>query len=260
LVDLHCHILPGLDDGAADWDESLAMARMAAADGMATIIATAHQLGGNAKVSAEAIRSAAVRMQLLLDERAVPLRVLPGADVRIEPDMVAKVLSGEVLTLADRRRHVLLELPHEVYFPLDRLLDDLRAAGMVGILSHPERNRGILGRPDTAHDLVNQGMLLQITSGSLWGMFGPRVQALAEWLVKQGLVHFIASDAHATKSRCPVLSAGWEIIAELAGTDAADALCRVNPGRVANGEMVSGGCRSPKNHLVKPWFRRKWII
>ena len=137
FTDIHCHILPGLDDGASSWEESLAMAEMAVADGIATIIATPHQLGNNAKNSGKTIRATSGEFQRLLEQRRVPLQVLPGADVRIEPDLLRKIRTGEVLTLADRRRHVLLELPHEIYVPLDRLLDELKAAGVVGILSIP---------------------------------------------------------------------------------------------------------------------------
>ncbi len=82
--------------------------------------------------------------------------MLPGADVRIEPDLVRKIRSGEVLTLGDRRRHVLLELPHDVYLPLDRVLGELKAAGLIGVLSHPERNRGILNQPGVLRPLVEQ--------------------------------------------------------------------------------------------------------
>jgi len=246
LVDIHCHLLPELDDGPASWSEALAMAELAAADGITTIIATPHQLGTYGRNSASAIRAAAARMQQLLDERGIALRVLPGADVRIEPDLIAKVHAGEVLTLADRRRHVLLELPHEVYLPLDGLLADLQAAGLVGILSHPERNRGILGRPEVLRPLVERGLLLQVTAESLCGMFGPKVQALAERLVKQGKVHFIASDAHGCNVRTPALRPAFECVAQLAGRETAVELCCRNPARVAAGEDVASGCRTHK--------------
>ena len=94
------------------------MAEMAVADGIATIIATPHQLGNHAKNSGETIRAATAEFQRFLEQRHVPLQVLPGGDVRIEPDLLQKIRSGEVLTLGDRRRHVLLELPHDVYVPL----------------------------------------------------------------------------------------------------------------------------------------------
>ena len=156
FVDIHCHLLPELDDGAGDWDESLAMARLAVSEGIRTVIATPHQLGSYGRNRGDAIRAQVARLRQLLDDHGVPLEVLPGADVRIEPDLVGKIRSGDVVTLADHRRYVLLELPHEVYLPLDRLLGELKVAGLVGILSHPERNQGILGQPRVLEGLLDR--------------------------------------------------------------------------------------------------------
>ncbi len=171
FVDIHCHLLPAIDDGAASWDESLAMARMAVADGTGIIVATPHQLGAFSHNSAAAIRLAVEQLQSRLDAEQIPLRVLPGADVRIEADLVARLARDEVLSLGDNGHYVLLELPHEMYFPLDRLLAELSAAGYRGILSHPERNEGILADPEVLGPLVAQGCLLQITADSLQGVF-----------------------------------------------------------------------------------------
>ncbi len=118
------------------------MARLAVAEGIGTVIVTPHQLGNYSRNRGEMIRAQAAAFRELLDEHGLPLHVLPGADVRVEPDLVSKIRSGEVVTLADQRRYVLLELPHEVYLPLDRLLGELEAAGMVGVLSIPSETRG----------------------------------------------------------------------------------------------------------------------
>ena len=247
FADIHCHLLPGLDDGASGWEDSLRMAEMAVADGIATIVATPHQLGNFSKNSGAAIRAQTTRLQEALDKRELPLRVLPGADVRIEPELVGKLRAGEVLSLADRRRHVLLELPHDVFAPLDRLLDELRAIGMVGILSHPERNQGILNRPEVLPRLVERGCLLQVTAASLMGLFGSRIRRFAESILQQGMVHFVATDAHGVTSRPPLLQEAFQRVVELAGADAAAALCCHNPASVANGEAVKPGvCRSTR--------------
>src|SRR4051812_40707285 len=131
LVDIHCHLLPEIDDGAKSCEESLAMARMAARDGIGTIVVTPHQLGNYRHNRGEAIREQTAQLQELLSANQIPLRVLPGADVRIEADMLSLLRSGEVLTLADRGRHVLLELPHELYMPLEPVLAELHGARMV---------------------------------------------------------------------------------------------------------------------------------
>jgi protein-tyrosine phosphatase len=255
FADIHCHVLPGLDDGAQSWEQSLEMARLAAADGITTVVATPHQLGGHAGNHGDRIRERTAQLQKLLDEHGCRLRVLPGADVRIEPDLVRKIQSGEVLTLADRGRYVLLELPHEVYLPLDRLLDELASAGLVGILSHPERNLGILAKPEVAAHLVDAGCLMQVTAGSLMGTFGPRSKAMAESLVTAGLVHFLATDAHGHRVRRPLLRRAYERVAELAGPEAAMTLCSLNPASVVADRKVLPGRRKPQGRGWPGWFR-----
>jgi len=143
------------------------------------------------------------------------------------------------LTLADRFKHVLLELPHELYFPLDAALEQLGKIGMVGILSHPERNHGILANPGVLGKLVKQGCLLQVTAGSLTGTFGTSSQALAERLVGDRLVHFMATDAHGTRSRRPSMSGAFERVKRLTDEQFARQICCENPQRVAEGKDVA---------------------
>jgi len=243
FVDIHCHLLPELDDGAGCWDDALSMAEIAVADGIATIVATPHQLGNFAANRGDVIRAQAERLQAKLRKSNVSLRVLPGADVRIEPGMIAKIRAGEVLTLADRGRHVLLELPHELYLPLDRLLADFKGARLTGILSHPERNQGIMAQPGVVRSLVSAGCLIQVTAGSLVGAFGSRVRDLAERLVAQGLVHFVSTDAHSPRSRPPLLAGAFDRVVELAGGSLAEELFCRNPAAVAAGRAVTPGPR-----------------
>lgn len=258
LVDIHCHLLPEIDDGADSWDTSLAMARLAVADGLSTIIVTPHQLGNYRGNHGEAIRQRTAQLQDVLHQNQVPLTILPGADVRIEPEMVRLILRGEVLSLADLRRHVLLELPHELYMPLEPVLAELHSARMVGILSHPERNQGLLANPSPIARLVDAGCLMQITAGSLCGAFGPASQRFSQSLLEQGLVHFVSTDAHGLKSRRPLLSAAWRRVAELVDESTANDLCCHFPALVAAGKPVPLGRRGLRrrrwNSLV-PWRR-----
>ncbi len=241
FVDIHCHLLPGIDDGARDLQESLAMARMAVAEGTRGIVVTPHQLGSYAHNSGDDIRRRTAELQAELDREHIPLRIAAGADVRIEEGMVEKLLSGEVLTLGDLGRHVLLELPHELYFPLEPLLDELTARGITGILSHPERNHGILRRPDLLPSLVDYGCLMQVTAGSLMGTFGPHSQQLAEGMLAQGFVHFISTDAHGIVKRRPLMRRAYERARELAPEPTCQAMFCENPLRVARGEGVADG-------------------
>jgi len=180
--------------------------------------------------------------------------VLPGADVRVEPDMIRLAQNGEVVTLADRGRHVLLELPHELYLPLDRLLPQLERAGLVGILSHPERNEGIRAKPGVLEPLVDAGCLLQLTAGSLTGTFGRQVQHFSEALIERGLVHFVATDAHGATARRPLMRRAFERVAELAGVEAACEVCCRNPACVAEGRDVAPGRRRRRSWSLSRLF------
>ena len=246
FVDIHCHMLPGIDDGAGDWHESLEMARMAVADGTRTVIVTPHQLGNFANNRGDEIRQLTQQLQEVLREYDVPLEVLPGADVRIEDGMLQKLASGEVLSLGDLGGHVLLELPHELYFPLEGILDALSRQGLIGVLSHPERNRGILRDCEILGPLVDAGCLMQVTAGSLMGTFGPASQRLSEWMLAEGLVHFVATDAHGVRSRRPLMRRAFDRVAELTDEQAAVDLCSKHPGLVATNQRVPSGRRTAK--------------
>lgn len=252
LVDIHCHLLPDIDDGAPDLEASLAMARMSIEQGVETIVLTPHQLGAFAHNRGDEIRQRTVELQAEITRNEIPLSILPGADVRIEDSMIAGLLSGEVLSLGDHRKHVLLELPHELYFPLEPILDDLQRHEMVGILSHPERNSGLLARQDLIERLVDHGCLMQITSGSLVGGFGPDSQAMAQRMVRRGLVHFISTDGHSPKRRRPRLQEGLTAAIELVGEETAMKWCSTNPRAVARGHDVVAG----RTDVTAP--RRSW--
>ncbi|HVW01954.1 MAG TPA: CpsB/CapC family capsule biosynthesis tyrosine phosphatase [Planctomycetaceae bacterium] len=244
FVDIHCHLVPGIDDGSQNWEDTRAMAEMAARDGIRTIVVTPHQLGNFGCNTGDIIRARTAELQEFLKAQKIPLRVLPGGDVRIEPGMVRKIQEGSVMSLGDHRKHVLLELPHEMYVPLDKLLQELAAARMVGILSHPERNEGILRTPQVLAPLVDKGCLMQVTAGSLMGAFGPNLVKFTEDLILQGLVHFVSTDAHSPKSRRPLLRRAFDRVAELTDVATATDLCCRNPACVAEGRDVKGGRRA----------------
>lgn len=241
FVDIHCHMVPGIDDGARDQADSLAMALLAVEEGIDTVIVTPHQLGNFAHNSGDEIRVRAVELQELLTANGVPLKILAGGDVRIDAGMVQQVLDGDVMSLADHKKHVLLELPHELYLPLEPLLKELHGRGMVGVLSHPERNQGILQQPSLIEPLIEAGCLMQVTCGSLMGSFGPASQALAESMCSKGLVHFLATDAHGPKSRRPKMLDAYQRAVELAGEEAAELWCRHNPRCIAEARDVKPG-------------------
>lgn len=261
FVDIHCHILPGIDDGPCDWDESLAMARLAVGDGTSTIIATPHQLGSFSENRGDDIRARVTELQQRLDAAAIPLRVLPGGELRIEPGFAEGLARGDVLTLGDHHRHVLVELPHEIYLPLDTILEDLSRQKIVAILAHPERNLGLLRRPEVLAPLVDAGCLTQITAGSLCGTFGPESKELAEWLIEVGLVHFVASDGHGSRSRRPLIRRAHERVEAISDRQTADDLCCHHPARVSIGQTVPPGRRPQlQSRRRQRWWTRSATV
>ncbi|MBN2218408.1 MAG: hypothetical protein JW719_13620 [Pirellulales bacterium] len=256
FIDTHCHLLPGVDDGAASWDDALNMARLAVADGIATAVVTPHQLGTNRQLDGPTIRTKTAHLQEFLNQNQVPLRVLPGAEVRVEPDLIDRVREGDVLTLADRGRYVLLELPHEIYLPMEDMLDNLRRAGLTGILAHVERNQGVLAQPAVVVPLIEAGCLLQVTAGSITGSFGPDVQKLACRLVERGEAHFVATDAHGPKRRRPQMRAAFQKTIDLAGYRAARDLFHNHPEAVLRDQPIRARARQtpPKRSGLGRWL------
>ena len=257
LFDTHCHLLPGLDDGPADWAESIDMARCAVADGIGGIVATPHQLGSYSANTPDAIRRATGELQKYLEGEGVPLQVFPGAEVRLEPDLARRIRRGDAVTLADRGRHVLVELPHEIYVPCEGIVGELRRAGLVAVLAHPERNSGVRRKPEVLRSLVSRGGVLQITAGSLLGKFGGGVRQLAEQLIGNGLVQLVATDAHGFRGRRPVLAAAYQQITSIWGETTAAQLCRDNPARIiAGNDTVAVRPDAPRSFWGS-WFRRR---
>ncbi|MGI9460616.1 MAG: tyrosine-protein phosphatase [Pirellulales bacterium] len=270
FTDIHCHVVPEIDDGSSSLAESVTMVQTAYEDGTTSLIATPHQLGKNRHVSSEVIRNGVSDLRATIDAEEIPVVIRPGADIRIDPELPKLLKQGKVLTLADRGKHVLLELPHDTYYPLDQLLKSLRRQGLVGILSHPERNRGIIKNPEVMWDVVEEGGLLQITAASLTGAFGSSCQEIAELTVDEGLIHFIASDAHDTTHRPFGMRDAYDTICDMAGEKLADLVCCENPARVFEGANVKGGLvgkiamrstqkRAKKTHQQNKGFRFGWF-
>lgn len=258
FVDVHCHLIPDIDDGAKSWDESLAMAEIAVSDGISTVICTPHQRGPYSHIGGGDIRDRTRELQRFLLRGGVPLKVLPGADVRLEPGLAERIRCGDVLSLADRRRHVLLELPPGGVDPIAGLVDQLAQHGLTGVVSHPERNQGLHRDPQAVQALVDRGCLMQVTSDSILGTFGRRCQAFVERLLADGNLHLVASDAHGSSSRRPLLRRAFERVRELAGAETAfDLFCR-NPRCVADGrEVILRRCKHRRSVFFPRWFGRR---
>ncbi len=239
MVDIHCHILPGIDDGARDMDVSLAMARRAVEDGIDTIVATPHWPNEEAPVPVEQIIALTGELQAVLDEEQIPLRLLPGNECAISPDLPDELARGRALAFGGKVRYALLETPHHhlPYFLRD-IVFRVQSRGFAPVIAHPERNPVIQGDPDQLAEYVRSGCLVQVTAGSLTGQWGAASKKASLALFRQGLAHIVASDAHSANSRPPVLSAARQIVAEAMGQDIARKAVDDLPRRIVTGQPI----------------------
>ena len=239
MIDLHCHILPGLDDGAADLSVSTDMAKAFVADGVLVVACTPHILSGLYHNSGPQIRLATAQLQQHLDREGIPLRLVTGADNHITPSFVTELKSGHLLSLADTR-YVLVEPPHHVAPPrLEELFFSILVAGYVPILTHPERLTWIQSHYQVVQRLVHAGVWMQVTAGSITGAFGRNARYWAERMLDEGCVHILATDAHDVNRRPPNLSQGRELAAKRVGDNEAQHLVETRPGGVLRNDLPS---------------------
>jgi len=238
VIDLHCHILPGLDDGPATMEESLAMARMAAADGIRIIVATPHVDREFREPDPELVRRLVVSLNRALGAEGLPLRVLPGAEAPAEPELLEALQAGQVITVGDRGRHVLVELPTNApatYAP--ELFFRLQLAGFTPVVAHVERAAIFRVQPHMLRDFHERGYRLQMNVSSLSSGFTMR--RYARRLLREGLVDILASDGHDTRRRKPLLTGARgvlrsaELFEELTLTNPGELLRPPGPGRKA---------------------------
>jgi protein-tyrosine phosphatase len=239
MIDLHCHILPGIDDGAADLAMSLTMARAFVADGVTTVACTPHILPGLYHNTGPQIRQAVVELQQALGDNEIPLKLITGADVHIVPDFVGGLRDGRLLTLGDSR-YVLVEPPHHnAPARLEDMFFGLLVAGYVPILTHPERLSWITAHYDTIKRLINGGVWMQITAGSLAGNFGRQPLYWAERMLDEGCVHILATDSHDSRRRPPILGKGRDLAAKRVGEAEATHLVFTRPQGIVTDELPS---------------------
>lgn len=234
MIDLHCHLLPGVDDGAERLDISLEMARIACRDGITITACTPHILPTIYDNDGSAIKAAVSRLQDELTSAGIPLRLISGADVHVAANLAEGLKNGRVLTLNDSR-YLLLEPPHYAPLPqLEEYVFKLHAAGYIGILTHPERLKWIETQYRLIERMVHNGVWVQLTAGSLTGRFGRRPRYWAERMLDEGLCHILATDAHNTSARAPLLAEARDAAAKRVGEQEATELVLMRPRGVIN--------------------------
>ena len=239
-VDIHCHCLPGLDDGPVTMPESLALCRALINENITTVIATPHQLGRFSGCNdAALIREAVSALNEELKTNNIALSVMPGADVRVDERTCKLLEEDKVLTLADGGKYILLELPHEILIDIEPLLTDLSSMSIQPIISHPERHRGLTKEPDILAKWLECPAHLQVTAGSLLGCFGSVAEKFGWDLLDSGRASLVATDCHNLDSRRPYMKAVFKRISGRLGETVARLVCIENPLRVLKGQDLT---------------------
>lgn len=234
MIDLHCHILPQMDDGAHDLDEALHMAHLAVRSGVTDIVVTPHCMDGGAQPMAENV----AMLQEVLQEIHIPLRLYPGMEIFATPDTARLLQQGSLLTL-NGSRYPLVEFD----FVSDgeqetQILQSILQAGYIPLVAHPERYEYTQQDPQLLNLWVSMGCLLQVNKGSVLGRFGERTRQLALAMVDRGFATVVASDAHAARMRTPYLYDTKTFLERHFTPIAAEVLLRDNPWRILNNKQI----------------------
>jgi len=226
MVDLHCHLLPGLDDGPSSMEESLRMAETAIADGITHVVATPHA-SDRYHFDFGRVRRLRDELQAQMGEK---LKIATGCDFHVNPENLSELRRNPSSYCINQRDYLLLEF-NEVSIPpaMDQTLHEIQLSGLRPIITHPERNAILRARPERLKHWVRRGCYAQVTGGALTGVFGPAAQKISTDWIHEGLIHFVASDAHNTRTRPLQLQPAYNAVVDQFGEEKARALFHDNP-------------------------------
>lgn len=239
MIDLHCHILPGIDDGAETMEASIAMAEKAISQGITHILCTPHHNNGKYHNPKSDVISLVSSLQSELDQRNLPLTVLEGQEVRITGDLIADIRNDDILFTDLDDTYILIEFPTmEVPTYSEQVFFELKSLGKTPVIVHPERNAYFRKDPNNLIPFLEMGCLAQLTAPSYMGVFGKDIQKTAKLMVEYNLVQMVASDAHGVKKRTFYMKETYEQIAKDFGQKKVDAMREVAKDLI-NGDPVS---------------------
>ncbi len=254
LIDLHCHLLPGLDDGSPSMETSLKLAQEAVADGVSHCLLTPHHLNGHYVNHKQDVIKATVAFQEALEEAQIPLTVFPGQEVRINGNLLKALDDDDILFADEGEQYLMLEFPDDdVPHYTERMIFYLQQRGITPVIVHPERNTMIMDHPDVLYDLLKKGCLSQITASSYVGTFGKKVARFSKQLITAGQGYVFASDAHDLPGRKYEMRQAFEQLEREFGTRMV-ACYQQNARSIINGDNV------PLNELKNIKKKRFWLF
>lgn len=257
MIDLHSHILPGIDDGAKTIEDTIAMARIAVDNGTTVIAATPHVIEGRWLPEWSCIQSLCAELSRELKREKIALTIVPGAEVALNMDIL-NLIEGPGQYCLNGGRYMLVELP-ATHIPqyADEFFFTLQSRGISPILAHPERHPEIAHKPELIVEWVSKGILMQVNGPSLVGKMGERAMKTAEVLLASQLVHFLGSDTHSPRTRTPRLTDAVEKSIALIGEEKTRQILFANPLSIINSEEIAIADVSKIKSIKKPGLMKR---
>lgn len=238
MIDLHCHILPAVDDGSKTIDMSLRMAEQAKKEGINKILLTPHHMDGEYVNHKDELLLATQNFQKDLLDNNIDIEVRAGQEVHINGELLSSVENNDILYADNDGKYMMLELPHDgVPEYTENMIFELKVKGITPVIVHPERNHGFQNDPDKLYDLVSQGCLTQLTATSYVGGFGKHIQKFTEQIIDAGLGFTFSSDAHNMSGRRFRMDEAYELLQQKKGNIVSN-LFKDNAEKIWNGQDV----------------------
>jgi protein-tyrosine phosphatase len=239
MIDLHCHILPGVDDGAEDMEASLAMVEKAISQGITHILCTPHHNNGRYENPKESVIHSVSLLQEEIDRRNLELTLLEGQEVRITGELIEEIQEDRILFTDLDDTYILIEFPTmDVPAYTEQIFFDLLSLGKTPVIVHPERNAKLRENPNLLIPFLEMGCLAQLTAPSIVGIFGKSIKKTSLEMVKNNLVQMVASDAHGVKKRTFYIKEAYEIIEKEFGTEKVNQMKQVAKD-LLNGDVIT---------------------
>ncbi len=237
MIDIHAHLLPGVDDGPERWEETLAMLDTGIMDGISGVVCTSHVVDCLSEELENEFKEKFSQLKKTVKRKRMGISLWLGSEIHYYASYNDQ---SEVATLNGNGKYILLELPFlEIPNDVGETIFRIVLKGRVPIIAHPERNLTIIQKPKLLYELIQQGVLLQINAGSLMGDFGRKIKRFSTQLFDHQMVHFVASDCHSPRRRPMVLSKAYQAISKRWGEDKAEQVLRKNPQKAITGEKIS---------------------